>query len=57
MKVVRFGYAVIAPELLEFSSRLIHDFSGYLPIKSERRRIIAARAWDQATIALHAEEM
>jgi hypothetical protein len=51
MKILRFGNIAVVlamSELLENSTEINHDISGYLLVKSEGRWSIMAHAWDQA---------
>ena len=53
MKILRFGNVAVVlamSELLENGSDMNHDVSGYLLVKSDGRRSIAAHAWDQANV-------
>jgi hypothetical protein len=52
MKILQFGNVAVVlamSEMLENSSEVNHDISGYLLVKSEGRWSIAAHAWDQAS--------
>ena len=51
MKILRFGNVAVVlamSEMLENGREVNHDISGYLLVKSDRRWLIAAHAWDQA---------
>ena len=52
MKILCFGNVAVVlamSEMLENSSEVNHDISGYVLVKSEGRWSIAAHAWDQAS--------